>query len=191
MSAGRESTSRSPTPGLRTGVRRCFASNSRRVRSPRGPQTTGLSSGRMPLSKSSKPCSIRGRPAAFDSSALFLARSTSGEVSALSRRPDGLDTRTRYRMTHSSRWLGHHPLKVKTRVRLPNGSQGNMPRADGLRRALRTHALEVRVLFGVPWLRRLERGELHKLDRDGPIPSAATTRARVAQWESAGMTRGD
>jgi hypothetical protein len=49
-----------------------------------------------------------------------------------------------------------------------------MPRADGLRRALRTHALEVRVLFGVPRLRRLERGELHKLDRDGPIPSAAT-----------------
>lgn len=46
MSAGRESASRSPRPGLRTGVQRCFASNSRRVRSPRGPPIAGLSFGK-------------------------------------------------------------------------------------------------------------------------------------------------
>jgi hypothetical protein len=77
------------------------------------------------------------------------ARSTSGEVAALSKRRGGIETRAR-----------HHHLFVQA-ARTPRSHRGNagsspaqvatpLPPANGSRPALRTQASEVRVLSGVP-----------------------------------------
>jgi hypothetical protein len=79
----------------------------------------------------------------FDSPALLsMARSTSGEVAALSRQPGGFDPRTGYEMTDSSTRQGRLPFKQRTRVRVPHRSQqhGHVVQVEGHRSTKSVHA---------------------------------------------------
>ena len=100
------------------------------------------------------------------------ARLTSGEVSGLSSRPGGIDTRTRYPMSLSSRGLGSLVLIQQTRVRIPQGTQHAPSKWNA---ASATNAgSSVRIRMGVQSQRRRRAGGPHKPASVGPTPIAGT-----------------